>query len=121
MGHKRRILIIGMVVWIVGLLVTLSAINQEAWLIALYVGLMIVMGPITFVLYGIDKRRAQAERWRISENTLHIFELFGGWLGAIFAQRFFRHKTRDKSYLPMFWGIVVLHGVIIVLLVGRLV
>ncbi|WP_153605141.1 DUF1294 domain-containing protein, partial [Pseudomonas aeruginosa] len=40
---------------------------------------------------------------------LHLFELLGGWPGALVAQQVFRHKTRKLSFQLVFWGIVLLH------------
>ena len=34
---------------------------------------------VTLSVYGLDKYRAQRDRWRIPEATLHFCELFGGW------------------------------------------
>ena len=64
----------------------------------------------TFIAYAIDKRRASRGLWRIPERTLHLFELFFGWPGALVAQRTLRHKTRDRRFLLVFWAIVSLHA-----------
>ena len=63
-----------------------------------------VMSLGTFVVYGIDKRRAKQEGSdRISEKTLHVLSLLGGWPGAIAGQKLFRHKTYKKSFPLVFW------------------
>jgi uncharacterized membrane protein YsdA (DUF1294 family) len=36
------------------------------------------------------------------------------WSGVIVAQRRFRHKTRKVPFLAAFWGVVVLHVVLVV-------
>ncbi|WP_088893539.1 DUF1294 domain-containing protein [Leptolyngbya ohadii] len=68
-----------------------------------------IMSLITYVLYSVDKSRAQKGEWRIQESTLHLGELAGGWLGGFIAQRMLRHKNRKKSYQTTFWGIVTAH------------
>ncbi len=68
-----------------------------------------LMSLVTFKLYAEDKARAQQKRWRIPENTLHLSELVGGWLGGFIAQRRLRHKCAKRSYQITFWGIVILH------------
>ena len=68
-----------------------------------------LMSVVTFVAYGIDKRRAIAGTWRTPEKTLHFLELFGGWPGAGAGQVVFRHKRRKWQYMIVFVGIVVLH------------
>ena len=64
---------------------------------------------VTFVVYGLDKRRAVNSGRRVPERTLHGLELLGGWPGALIAQAVFRHKRRKLSYMLVFLGIVGLH------------
>ncbi len=68
-----------------------------------------VMSFITFGLYADDKSRAQQGRWRTQENTLHLCEFMGGWLGAFVAQQKLRHKSSKVSYQVVFWVIAILH------------
>lgn len=72
---------------------------------AIYAG----MSLITFFAYGLDKSAARTNRWRTQESTLHLFELLGGWPGALIAQGSFRHKTRKLSYQMAFWFVVLLN------------
>ncbi|MFB1000387.1 MAG: DUF1294 domain-containing protein [Colwellia sp.] len=67
---------------------------------------------LTFVLYGVDKRNAIKGLWRISEKTLQISALLGGWPGALFAQQAFRHKTQKRSFKFVLWlGILTNTGI----------
>ncbi|MEH1794393.1 MULTISPECIES: DUF1294 domain-containing protein [unclassified Nostoc] len=68
-----------------------------------------VMSLITFGLYADDKSRAQQGRWRTQENTLHLCEFMGGWLGAFVAQQKLHHKSSKVSYQVVFWVITILH------------
>lgn len=68
-----------------------------------------IMSAITYILYQEDKSRAQQQRWRISENTLHLLELCGGWSGAYVAQRLLRHKSSKPSYQFEFCVIIAIH------------
>lgn len=63
----------------------------------------------SFITYGIDKNAAQNGSWRISESTLNLISLAGGWAGALFAQQYFRHKTRKKSFLLAYWTTAILN------------
>lgn len=76
-----------------------------AWIAGIY----LVMSVVTFVAYGVDKRRAVRGKWRIAEGTLHLLELCGGWPGAAVGQIVFRHKRRKLSYMLVFAMIVALH------------
>ena len=49
---------------------------------------------VTFALYGIDKRRAKKQRWRIPERTLLLLPLIGGSVGGLLGMAVFHHKTR---------------------------
>lgn len=82
-----------------------------AWVTANLFPLMLypVMSLLTFALYANDKSRAKEGKWRISERTLHLCELAGGWLGGFIAQQKLRHKSIKSSYQTVFWAIVILH------------
>lgn len=67
----------------------------------------LVMSVVAFVAYGIDKRAARDGGRRISEATLLMMGLLGGWPGALLAQRHFRHKTRKQPFRTLFWLSVV--------------
>lgn len=55
---------------------------------------LLVVNVGTFVLYGVDKRRARKGLWRIPEKTLLLLPLLGGSIGGILGMRVFRHKTK---------------------------
>ena len=64
---------------------------------------------LTFVCYAYDKMAARKNNWRISENTLHLLSLGGGWVGVLFAQKLFRHKTLKQPFQAIFWCTVALN------------
>lgn len=53
---------------------------------------------ITFILYGVDKRRARKGQWRIPEKTLLLGTWLLGGVGAFAAMRMFRHKTKHIAF-----------------------
>ena len=57
-----------------------------------------VINAIAFALYGIDKRRAQKHRWRISERRLLSVAWLGGALGALLGMSVFHHKTKHTVF-----------------------
>ena len=59
--------------------------------------------------YWRDKTAAQNRQWRVSESTLLMLGMFGGWPGAIVAQQTLRHKTRKVSFRIAFWATVILN------------
>ena len=74
-----------------------------------YLMILVIVSPICFVLYGLDKRRAVRHQARISERTLHVAAFVGGWPGAWLGQRVFHHKTQKLSFRIVFWLIVAFH------------
>lgn len=65
------------------------------------------MSLLTFAVYAKDKAAARDRRWRVSESTLHLLSLLGGWPGALLAQQTLRHKTIKASFRATFWCTVV--------------
>jgi uncharacterized membrane protein YsdA (DUF1294 family)/cold shock CspA family protein len=72
-------------------------------------GYAVVITAISYGSYALDKQRARAREWRISEAGLHVTELLGGWPGAFIAQRRLRHKVSKGSYQAVFWAIVLVY------------
>ena len=57
-----------------------------------------VWNLVVFVIYGMDKRRAKKDKWRISEKTLILLALFFGGTGALIGMGVFHHKTKHKKF-----------------------
>ena len=70
---------------------------------------MVVLSLVAFVTYGVDKWAARSGRWRVSERTLLLLGVLGGWPGAWVAQRAFRHKTVKAPFQRAFRLTVGLH------------
>ena len=47
------------------------------------------MSLLTFILFGADKHKAKAHKWRIPGLSL-----LGGFAGGFLGMEFFRHKTK---------------------------
>ena len=71
---------------------------------------------LTALFYGEDKYLAQYKYWRIPERSLHLWEFFCGWPGALCAQHIFRHKRSKTSYMIVFWLCVIANAAILFLL-----
>ncbi|MGQ7945890.1 DUF1294 domain-containing protein [Flavobacterium sp. WC2509] len=72
----------------------------------------LALNIIAFVLIGYDKKLAQNNKRRISEQTLLGCVFFGGTIGSGLGMLTFRHKTSKKSYLLKFWLIVIIQFLI---------
>ena len=53
---------------------------------------------LTFLLYGLDKWKAQHHKWRIPEAILLLLPIIGGSLGALLAMAIFHHKTSHRRF-----------------------
>ena len=58
---------------------------------------------------GIDKLRAEHEKWRIPESTLFIVSLLGGSLGGFLGMRIYHHKTKKASFYIIYALALILH------------
>lgn len=86
---------------------TLGFLYLELGLDVLFLASYLLLSFVAFICYGIDKRNAIKGRWRVSEKTLHLWAVIGGWPGALVAQKIFRHKTQKRSFIMMLWlGII---------------
>ena len=75
---------------------------------------VVVMSVIAFLMYGLYKRQAKTDGWRVPEKRLHALAFLGGWPGAMFGQIYFRHKTQKNEFKIMTWLAAGLHVALIV-------
>lgn len=68
---------------------------------------VLVLSLVSFRLYASDKSAAQRGARRVSESTLHLADLLGGWPGGLVARHAYRHKTRKQPFRAAFWCTVV--------------
>lgn len=95
----------------------LELIESIAWwqqILLLYLG---IVNIIAFAAYGLDKRYARRNKWRIPEKRLLLFAAIGGALGAFAGMRLFHHKTQKTKFrviVPLF--LVVYAGAVVYVL-----
>jgi uncharacterized membrane protein YsdA (DUF1294 family) len=56
------------------------------------------VNAVAFVVYGVDKYKAQKAKWRIRESTLLLLAAIGGSAGAWLGMKIWRHKTRHAKF-----------------------
>lgn len=59
---------------------------------------LLIINIIAFIMYGIDKWKAQRNQWRISEKMLLFLAVIGGSAGALAGMYIFHHKTLNKKF-----------------------
>ena len=57
-----------------------------------------LVNVLAFVLFGIDKYKAQHDRWRIREATLIGIAVIGGSVGAWLGMLLWHHKTQHLKF-----------------------
>lgn len=83
-------------------------------MLALIIYALLALNLITFITYGIDKRKARKSHWRIPESTLLLLALLGGSIGAWLGMKAWRHKTQHAKF---YIGIpLIISGQIILLI-----
>nr|WP_317200143.1 cold shock and DUF1294 domain-containing protein [uncultured Psychrobacter sp.] len=115
-GQKKR-LFLG--IGFYGVLALLAFTNEISWLV---VGWYIALGLITYTMYAKDKKAAQNNEWRTPEMTLHILSALGGWVGALVAQTYLRHKSQKPEFRMAYYLTVVINlaGLLFVMAGGGL-
>lgn len=76
---------------------------------------LVVVNVVAFAMYGIDKRKAIKDQWRIPEKTLILAALLGGSFGAFAGMQMFHHKTKHWKFLLGVPACMILHVVLAVL------
>ncbi|MBR4786911.1 MAG: DUF1294 domain-containing protein [Bacteroidales bacterium] len=59
---------------------------------------LLALNIITFLVYGIDKFKAQHARWRVPESVLLGLAAIGGSIGAWLGMMVWRHKTQHNKF-----------------------
>ena len=73
----------------------ITIMTIEEHIILIYLAIITV---VTFFAYGIDKWKAQHNRWRIPESVLLGLAAGGGSVGAWLGMQVWRHKTQHKKF-----------------------
>ena len=102
-GQKKRLLL-GVAFYAV--LVLLVMMGDLSWLVLAW---YVLLGVITYLTYAKDKAAAQSGAWRTPESTLHLLSVLGGWVGAMVAQTYLRHKSQKPDFRISFYLTVVVN------------
>lgn len=75
---------------------------------------IILINIITFIVMGIDKKKAKFGKWRIKESILFTLVLLGGGIGGTLGMYVFRHKTKKMRFVIGFPAILIFEIFVIV-------
>ena len=84
-----------------------------------YAGWLVLLSIITFIAYGVDKRKAKKGKWRTKEKTLLLLSFLGGAFGGFPAMLVFHHKTKGEHWYFTVVNILglMIHTTILILLI----
>ena len=74
---------------------------------------LLAINLISFIAYGIDKRKAIKNKWRIKEATLLGLSFIGGSIGALMGMIIFHHKTKKPRFKIGVPVMLIIHLVIL--------
>lgn len=111
-GQKKR-LFLGAGFY--GILVLLAFMGDISWLV---VGWYIALGGITYAMYAKDKAAAQSGEWRTPESTLHLLSVLGGWVGAMVAQTYLRHKSQKPEFRMTYYLTVIINLALLLFIIS---
>lgn len=59
---------------------------------------LVAINIVAFFLYGIDKWKAQRNKWRVTEARLLWIAVAGGSIGALLGMKIWHHKTQHNKF-----------------------
>ena len=88
---------------------------QLSNILSLFLGYVLLINLLLFLLMGIDKRAAKRKKWRIPERRLLTLGIIGGGIGGILGMLVFHHKTHRIYFTICYvvniicWGMAFLY------------
>jgi uncharacterized membrane protein YsdA (DUF1294 family) len=76
-----------------------------------------VLNLASFLIYGVDKRKAIKDEWRVKESTMLLLAAIGPF-GAAAGMSLFHHKTH-KPLFKLVYVFLAVHVIIIAWLVWQ--
>lgn len=69
---------------------------------------LLFISAVAGIAFAADKHKAQRDKWRIPEATLHFLELAGGVVMVLLLMYTIHHKNRKASYFVITYLILAL-------------
>ena len=76
--------------------------------------IFLILNFVAFIVYAVDKWKAQRGAWRIPESTLLTVAAIAPW-GSLAGMYYFRHKTKKPKF-KLVWVFAVIHAIVAALL-----
>ena len=84
-----------------------------------YASYLVLLSLITFIAYGVDKKKAKSGKWRTKEKALLLLSFLGGAFGGYPAMLVFRHKTKSEHwyFTAVNWLGLIIHTALMILII----
>ena len=75
----------------------------------------IMINIVSFLMFGVDKKRSVKKKYRISEAFLFLLSIVGGCFGSLFGMFYYHHKNRKLKFLIsipatcLIWVLILLY------------
>lgn len=87
-----------------GVVAVTVALDKALWgWLAAY----LVFSALLYWAFAHDKQAARQGAWRISERSLYVLALCGGWPGALYGQHKLRHKSKKRAFIVLLWVVIL--------------
>lgn len=73
---------------------------------------LIVINALSFISFGVDKKKAEKKQWRISESFLIGISILGGSIGSLIGMVVFKHKLSKRKFYIGIPCILILNKII---------
>lgn len=77
---------------------------------------LIIINIIAVIVTIIDKEKAKAHHWRISETTLLTISVIGGAIGMYITMHIIHHKIRKTKFMVGIPAIFIIELLLLVIL-----
>jgi len=82
----------------------------------IFIGYLIAINIVTFIVFAADKIKAVRGGWRVRESLLLILSFAGGSLGAVLGMAICRHKIRKWYFAAGVPLMLIIHFIIFIVI-----
>lgn len=75
---------------------------------------LLIVNLFSVILTVVDKKRAEKNKWRISENSLMFSAVLGGAVAEYITMKVIHHKTLHKKFMTGLPVIIVFQFILII-------
>lgn len=78
----------------------------------------LICNLISFIMFAVDKKKAEKQKWRIPEASLILSAVFG-IIGGFCGMYIIRHKTKKPKFYISLPAIAIAEATLIILLIAK--